>query len=98
MAQREQADRIFMQRRLRGERPDLGRATYPMSGSLISFRWLWNRVTRGARGKAEPQILAVFCGQEVIRWVAMVWLADLSRAASAAPIAVAGVRTPAWSG
>ena len=34
----------------------------------------------------------------MIRRVARVWPADLSRAASAAPIAVAGVRTPARSG
>ena len=34
----------------------------------------------------------------MIRRVARVWPADLSRAASAAPVAVAGVRTPARPG
>ena len=52
-----------------------------------------------ARHRRGPVRVLLGCrGYWVIRRTARVWPADLSRPASAAPIAVAGVRTPVWPG
>jgi len=66
----------------------------PVSALLISFRQPWR--TRSAW--LARQDMGPYRGNSVICRVSSVWPADLSRAVSAAPIAVAGVRTPARSG